>query len=139
MRTIKIIVWGLLHFRWPKFVSKVHLKIRARNPVTFNQKILRRMSEDPPPLFVKVAGRLTLRDYVAECLGEDYLPKLVGSGISLEELDWKKFPFHKQHNIVVLWRMAGINCGLLFPDAISPSSISYFFFSLETVSSIVDS
>ena len=92
MRTIKIIVWGLLHFRWPKFVSKVHLKIRARNPVTFNQKILRRMSEDPPPLFVKVAGRLTLRDYVAECLGEDYLPKLVGSGISLEELDWKKFP-----------------------------------------------
>ena len=30
-------------------------------------------------------------------------------------IDWKKFPFHKQHNIVILWRMSGINCGLPFP------------------------
>jgi glycosyltransferase involved in cell wall biosynthesis len=30
-------------------------------------------------------------------------------------LDWKKFPFHQRHKIVILWRMPGINCGLLFP------------------------
>ena len=30
-------------------------------------------------------------------------------------IDWKKFPFNKQHSVVVLWRMSGINCGLLFP------------------------
>jgi glycosyltransferase involved in cell wall biosynthesis len=28
--------------------------------------------------------------------------------------DWKEFPFHKEHNTVVLWRMSGINCGLPF-------------------------
>ena len=30
-------------------------------------------------------------------------------------IDWKKFPFHKQHSIVILWRMSGINCGLSIP------------------------
>jgi hypothetical protein len=30
-------------------------------------------------------------------------------------IDWKKFPFDKQHSVVILWRMSGINCGLLFP------------------------
>jgi len=30
-------------------------------------------------------------------------------------MDWKKFPFDKKHEIVVLWRMSSINCGLLFP------------------------
>ena len=30
-------------------------------------------------------------------------------------MDWKNFPFNKQHSIVILWRMSGINCGLLFP------------------------
>jgi len=33
----------------------------------------------------------------------------------VEFMDWKKFPFHKQHSVVILWRMSGINCGLLFP------------------------
>ena len=33
----------------------------------------------------------------------------------IDFIDWKKFPFHKHHKIVVLWRMSGINCGLLFP------------------------
>ena len=30
-------------------------------------------------------------------------------------INWSKFPFHKQHSIVILWRMSGINCGLQFP------------------------
>ena len=32
-----------------------------------------------------------------------------------EFIDWKRFPFHQAHNIVILWRMSGINSGLLFP------------------------
>jgi glycosyltransferase involved in cell wall biosynthesis len=32
----------------------------------------------------------------------------------IDFMDWKKFPFHKRHNIVILWRMSGINCGLPF-------------------------
>jgi glycosyltransferase involved in cell wall biosynthesis len=39
--------------------------------------------------------------------------EIVYNGIHF--MDWKIFPFHKQHKVVVLWRMAGINCGLLFP------------------------
>lgn len=30
-------------------------------------------------------------------------------------IEWNKFPFHKQHNVVVLWRMSGINCYLMYP------------------------
>jgi len=43
--------------------------------------------------------------------------KLTKEGVydGVHYLDWKKFPFHKQHSVVVLWRMSGINCGLLFP------------------------
>jgi len=33
----------------------------------------------------------------------------------IQFMDWKKFPFNYTHNIVILWRMSGINCGLLFP------------------------
>ena len=32
----------------------------------------------------------------------------------VEYLDWKKFPFHNEHKVVILWRMAGVNCGLPF-------------------------
>ena len=32
----------------------------------------------------------------------------------VEYLQWNSFPFHKQHNTVILWRMSGINCGLPF-------------------------
>ena len=32
----------------------------------------------------------------------------------VDYFDWKKFPFHKEHQTVILWRMAGINCGLPF-------------------------
>ena len=39
--------------------------------------------------------------------------ELVFNGIHF--INWKKFPFDKQHSVVILWRMSGINCGLLFP------------------------
>ncbi len=38
-----------------------------------------------------------------------------GNFKGVEYIDWKRFPFHQSHNIVILWRMSGINCGLLFP------------------------
>lgn len=91
MHKIKLVIWGILHLRWPKFVASINLKIRARHANTLNQKILRRMSQKPPKLFTNVAGRLTLREYVAERLGENYLPLLLtncyqGSELNLEDL-----------------------------------------------------
>ena len=41
------------------------------------------------------------------------VPEMVFNGIHF--IDWKKFPFHKHHNIVILSRMASINCFLPFP------------------------
>lgn len=35
------------------------------------------------------------------------------NGISF--FNWNSFPFHKKHSVVILWRMSGINSGLLFP------------------------
>jgi glycosyltransferase involved in cell wall biosynthesis len=33
----------------------------------------------------------------------------------IDFMDWKQFPFNVTHNVVILWRMSGINCGLQFP------------------------
>jgi glycosyltransferase involved in cell wall biosynthesis len=41
------------------------------------------------------------------------VPEITFQGITF--LDWKKFPFHQKHDIVIIWRMPGVNCGLLFP------------------------
>ena len=38
--------------------------------------------------------------------------EIIHNGIHF--IDWKTFPFHQQHSVVILWRMAGINCGLPF-------------------------
>jgi hypothetical protein len=40
-------------------------------------------------------------------------------------IDWKKFPFHKQHQNVILWRMSGINCGLPFPIKTNKLFVDY--------------
>jgi glycosyltransferase involved in cell wall biosynthesis len=40
-------------------------------------------------------------------------------------IDWKKFPFHKQHKNVILWRMSGINCGLPFPIKTNKLFVDY--------------
>jgi hypothetical protein len=42
--------------------------------------------------------------------------KLLKEGIfnNVSYFSWKNFPFHKEHQIVILWRMSGINCGLQF-------------------------
>jgi glycosyltransferase involved in cell wall biosynthesis len=41
------------------------------------------------------------------------VPEITFEGITF--VDWKKFPFHQKHRIVILWRMSGVNCGLIFP------------------------
>lgn len=33
----------------------------------------------------------------------------------VDYFDWKKFPFSQQHQVLVLWRMQGVNCALQFP------------------------
>jgi len=40
-------------------------------------------------------------------------------------IDWKEFPFHKQHKVVILWRMSGINCGLPFPIKTNKLFVDY--------------
>ena len=40
------------------------------------------------------------------------VPEIILDGV--EYINWKKFPFHKKHNIVILWRASGINCALPF-------------------------
>ena len=41
------------------------------------------------------------------------VPECIVNGVHF--IKWEKFPFHKQHSIVILSRMASINCFLLFP------------------------
>ena len=41
------------------------------------------------------------------------IPTIIYNGIHF--FNWKDFPFHKKHSVLILWRMSGVNSGLLFP------------------------
>ncbi|WP_109479950.1 ATP-grasp fold amidoligase family protein [Paraburkholderia sp. C35] len=65
------------------FLSILHRKCIGRypklvNPATFNEKILQRNLR-PDPRYVRLTDKLTVREYVAEKLGEDHLIPLIAA------------------------------------------------------------
>jgi hypothetical protein len=89
---LRLILWGIIHFTWPKFVSKTHLHFKSRNPKTFNEKILHRMSKSVNAAYTDVVGRLSLRNFVEERVGDQYLPKLLQTHSIGTEIAWELLP-----------------------------------------------
>jgi glycosyltransferase involved in cell wall biosynthesis len=54
--------------------------------------------------WTKLGKKVAVYGSIPECTIED-----------VDYIDWKKFPFNEQHDIVVLWRTYGMVCGLPFP------------------------
>lgn len=89
---IKLILWGIIHFTWPRFVSNTYLHFKSRNPKTFNEKILFRMSKSVNDAYPDVVGRLSLRNFVEERVGDQYLPKLLQTRSIGTEIMWESLP-----------------------------------------------
>ena len=68
------------------------LKLLARNPKTFNQKILYKAAYDRRPILTTFADKLKIRDYVSETVGEKYLTKLYASGNCPAEINFDELP-----------------------------------------------
>ena len=64
----------------------------TRNPVTFNQKLLRKMAKDRRPLLTTFADKVAVRDYVADAIGPDVLPRLHVVVSDPAELDRAQLP-----------------------------------------------
>jgi hypothetical protein len=64
----------------------------CREPVTFNEKLLRKMAYDRNPLLTTFADKVAVRDYVADVIGPEYLTELHAVGRRPEDIDWEALP-----------------------------------------------
>jgi len=105
--------WELLHGRWPRALASRTLARAARNPVTFNEKVLHRMSVDRRPLLTTFADKVATRAYVTERVGDAYLARCHGVLTSGGDIPWSDLPrqfackaSHGSGGIVLVWEGA---------------------------------
>ena len=67
-------------------------KLNLNNPMTFNEKIQWYKINYKDPLFVKLADKLSVRDYVTEKVGKEYLNDLIDVYDNPEDIDFLKLP-----------------------------------------------
>ncbi len=94
----------------PFFVAQIHLKLKARNPQTFSDKIYYKMAHDHRPILGIVADKVLVRNYVANKVGEKYLIPLIGVARSIEELrsinlpsEFVAKPSHASGGSLLVW------------------------------------
>jgi hypothetical protein len=76
----------------PAVVAYPIMRLRSRNPKTFNEKILYKMARDRREILSLVADKLAVRDYVAKKVGEQYLTKLYKVYGQNLDFDFSKLP-----------------------------------------------
>ena len=73
--------------------SYEYLRNRAKkNPISFNDKIIFRMAYDRNPIFPILADKLAVRNYVKDCVGEEYLIPTLAVTDAPRLIDWEKLP-----------------------------------------------
>lgn len=69
------------------------LKAEARGPLeTFAQKVTYKMAFDRSPLLHTFVDKVASRDWIADRVGEEYLPKAIAIADRPEEVDWDALP-----------------------------------------------
>lgn len=84
--------WELAHGRWPRALADRTLARAARDPKTFNQKVLYRMAADRRPLLTTFADKVAVRGYVSDRLGDGHLAELFGVYTAGCEIRWDDMP-----------------------------------------------
>ena len=68
------------------------LRVNLVTPVTFNDKLNYLMLHYRNPILVQLADKYACRSYVTECIGEEFLPKLLGVWESPAQIDIDELP-----------------------------------------------
>ena len=82
---------GLIRGKWPLPLAKLSLKLAGRSD-KLTSKILRKMAFDRSPHLRVFADKYLVRSFISEKIGESFLPKLVQSGLTWDELNVEKLP-----------------------------------------------
>ncbi len=105
--------WDLVHGRWPRALADRTLARAARDPITFNQKVLHRMAVDRRPLLRTFADKVAVRTYVADRLGSGYLAECFGVYEAGGAISWGDLPrqfacktSHASGGAVLVWEGA---------------------------------
>jgi hypothetical protein len=78
--------------RYPRALAEFLLRQGARNPQTFNQKMKYKMLHDRRALLTTISDKVAVRAYVADKVGEKYLPEVFALWRPGEAIDWNKLP-----------------------------------------------
>lgn len=71
---------------------KLGKKCNLKNPVSFDEKLNYLKLYDRNPLYTTLADKYSVREYVAQNIGEEYLIPLLGVWDSVEDIDFNKLP-----------------------------------------------
>lgn len=87
LRFIPDFLWIKIQFRrrmgtWPNL----------NNPKTFNEKIQWLKLHDKNPLYTTLVDKLSVRNYIADTIGEKYLIPLLGVWNNFDEIDFSALP-----------------------------------------------
>ena len=75
-------------FYWCEMGKKLNLDV----PVTYNEKLQWLKLYDRKPEYSKYVDKYTVRSYISETIGEQYLIPLLGVYDSVEEINWDSLP-----------------------------------------------
>lgn len=82
----------------------------ARNPRTYNEKIVWKMAHDRRPVLRRFADKVAARDYVAQVAGAHLLPRVHAVVADPAELDWAALPrqyalkvSHASGGVILVW------------------------------------
>lgn len=75
-----------------KYRTAFGRELNLENPKTFNEKIQWRILKDRKDIYTKLTDKYSVRDYIREKIGEEYLIKLLGVYVKAEDIDYDKLP-----------------------------------------------
>lgn len=103
MNTFVINVLGKLeywrrHFVNPEtYICKIYKRrigkeLDLKNPVTYNEKLQWLKLYDHNPLYTRLVDKQGVKEYVANCIGEQYIIPTLGRWNSFDEIDFNELP-----------------------------------------------
>ena len=81
-----------LLLRGSRQVVEWRMRRQARNPLTFNDRLMYKMVYDRRPLLTELADKVRVRDVIAATIGVDYLSHALVIADAPEEIDWRGLP-----------------------------------------------
>ena len=80
-----------------------------KNPKTFTEKIQWLKINDFKPLYTRLVDKLAVKDYVAACIGDEFIIPTLGTWNRVKDIDWDSLP----EQFVLKTTHGGGGCGIV--------------------------